>query len=148
MAVRKHAEQALRQSEERDCKLVDLSPYAIFINRQNRVVYVNPACLQLLRANQPEQLLGKSPLALFHPDFHPLVQERIRRLSETLRQVPPLEEKVVRCDGTLLDVEVRATAYRDDAGMAVQVILRDITERRQTMELLERRVAERTHELH
>jgi PAS domain S-box-containing protein len=144
------AEEALRQSEERYRALVDLSPDAIFINRDNRIVFLNPAALRLFGASSAAPILGRSPLDLHHPDCHALVRARIRQLLEG-QPVPPIEEKIVRVDGTVVDVEVAASPFTDADGVAIQVILRDITERkrveqalRQARDELEGRVQERT----
>jgi PAS domain S-box-containing protein len=133
---RKLMEQALRQSEERYRKLIENLPYGLLINRQNRVVYANPACLRLFAATQPAQLLGRSPFDLFHPDCHPQIRERIERLLATGEPVPTVEEQIIRCDGGVVAVEVAATPFQDDEGTAIQVILVDITERKRAEEAL------------
>jgi PAS domain S-box-containing protein len=147
ISQRKRTEQALRQSEERYRRLVDLSPYAIFLNRGNRIVYVNPACIQLFGAHGPEELVGRSPFDLIAPDYHDAIRRRIEHMLTCVEHVPALEEKIVRLDGKLVDVEVTAAPYRDEEGVAIQVILADITERKQAAEILERRVEERTREI-
>jgi PAS domain S-box-containing protein len=158
--LRMKAEEALRASEEQYRHLVELSPEAIYVNRDNRIELVNSAALRLFGATSPDQLLGKSPFHLFHPDYHPIVRERIRTLLEG-RSVPLIEEKIVRLDGTDRDVDVAASFFDDERGRAIQVILRDITERkraeealrasekalRQVNEQLEEKVRERTAEL-
>lgn len=133
---RKQMEQALRQSEERYRKLVEHLPYGLFINRENRVVYANPACLRLFGATQLEQLVGRSPFDLFHPDDHPQIRQRIERLLATGEPVPSVEEQIIRCDGAVVAVEVAATPFQDDEGSAIQVILVDITERKRAEEAL------------
>lgn len=133
---RKQMEQALRQSEERYRKLVEHLPYGLFINRQNRIVYANPACLRLFGATQAEQLVGRSPFDLFHPDNHRQIRQRIEWMLRVEEPVPAAEEKIVRCDGTVRVVEVAATPYRDEEGVAIQVILVDITDRKQAEEAL------------
>jgi PAS domain-containing protein len=76
--LRTKAEEALRASEEQYRRLVELSPEAIYVNRDNRIELVNSAALRLVGATSADQLLGKSPFDLFHPDFHPIVPERIQ----------------------------------------------------------------------
>lgn len=147
LSVPKRAEQALRQSEERYRRLVDLSPYAILIVRQNRIIFANPACVRLFGATQPGELIGQCLFARFHPDVHPLMQERARHALQTLAPLPPVEEQIIRLDGAIIDVEVVAVAYQDEEGMALQVILTDITERKYAAQTLEQRVEERTREL-
>jgi PAS domain S-box-containing protein len=133
ITARKRAEEALRASEEQYRRLVELSPEAIYVNRDNRIELVNSAALRLVGAISEDQILGKSPFDLFHPDFHPIVRERIRTLLEG-RSVPLIEEKIVRLDGTDRDVEVAASFFDDERGRAIQVILRDITERKRAEE--------------
>jgi PAS domain S-box-containing protein len=123
-------EEAVRQSEDRYRALVELSPDAIFINRQGRIVFVNPAALSLFGASGPEQLVGKSPFDLFHPDCHALMREREARLLAG-GSVPMAEEKIVKLDGTVTEVELAATAVEAEGGRAIQVIARDISERKE-----------------
>ena len=68
------AEELLWKSGERYRSLVELSPNPIFINRDDRIDYVNPAAMELFGATSAEQLLGRSPLELFHPDYHAAAQ--------------------------------------------------------------------------
>jgi PAS domain S-box-containing protein len=123
------AEEAQRQSEERYRGLVELSPEAVFVNRSDRIVLVNPAALELFGASSAEQLLGKSPFEVFHPDCHAIMRERIGKLLAGQR-APVLEEKIVRLDGVVVDVEVVAAPVADQGERAILVLLRDITERK------------------
>jgi PAS domain S-box-containing protein len=140
-AAKERAEEALRQSEERYRGLVELSPEGLFVNRNDRIVLVNPAALLLFGASSAEQLLGKSPFELFHPDFHALMRERIGKLLAGQR-ASLLEEKIVRLDGVPVDVEVVATPVMDQGERAILVLLRDITERKQTQAALQHTAAE------
>ncbi len=146
-------EEAIRQSEERYRSLVEVSPDALFVNRDNRIVFANPAALQLFGATGAEQVLGKSPFEMFEPGYHPIMRKRIETLLGG-ESVPLIESRIVRLDGTIRDVEVAAAPFDDSAGRAIQVILRDITERKQmegklrrAKDDLEIRVQERTLEL-
>ena len=134
---RKRAEEALRASEARYRSLVEHSPSAIFVNRDNRIVLLNQAALQLFGAATPEEVLGKSPYDVFHPDYHTTLRERIRQLNEG-QSVPLVEERIVRLDGDVRDVEVTAAPIVDAEGPAIQNILRDVTERRKREEELAR----------
>jgi PAS domain S-box-containing protein len=142
---RKRAEQLLRQSEERYRRLVAVSPYAILVNRGDRVIFANDQAIKLFGAVKAEELLDKSPFELFHPDDHAVIRERVHELLEGGVQVPVLEEKIVTLDGTPVDVEVSAARFTDEEGPAILVMLRDISERRRLQERL--RKAERIAEL-
>ena len=85
----------------------------------------------LLRATDPQQILGKFPLDTVHPDYHPMVQAHCERLLKDGGPVPLCEQKWVRLDGSAVDVEVASSAYWDVDGFAIQVIARDITERKE-----------------
>ena len=120
----------IRDSEERYRALVQHAPMAIFVNRDDRVVLVNDACMELFGATSAEQLLGKSPFELFHPDCHPGMRERIHRLWEEGEDVPLIEERIVRLDGDAVDVEVAAAPFQDQGVTAIHVVLSDITARK------------------
>lgn len=127
---RQRAKGALQHSVERYRHLVDLSPMAIFVNRGGRIDYINPAGLALFGAATPDQIIGKSPFDLFHADYHNVVRERIHQLTQERKAVPLIEEKIVRLDGATRDVEVAASPFTDHEGEAIQVILNDITNRK------------------
>lgn len=133
---RKQAELLLRQREEQYRRLVEVSPVAILINRGDRVVFINDQGVKLFGAHRPDQIIGKSPLDLFHPDDHASIRERIHRLVEGLRTIPLVEERIIRLDGSTADVEVTAARFVDHEGMAIQVVLRDITDRKRAEEAL------------
>jgi PAS domain S-box-containing protein len=127
------AQKAVRQSQERYRLLVDISPIAIYVNRGNRIEFVNPAAVRLLGASSPEEILGKSPYDIFHPDSHPSIRERIEHLRAG-ESVPLVEHKIVRLDGRILEAEVTASPFVDENGTAIQVMMHDITGRRQREE--------------
>ena len=128
-------EEKARESEERYRRLVELSPDAIFIQCDGKIVYTNPAGVRLVGATDAEQLLEKSVLDMILPDFRGVVQKRIERLKEG-EDLPALEEKHLRLDGSSIEVEVVATPFTYHDKPAAQVIVRDITERKRADLLL------------
>jgi len=126
---RRQADAALRRSEERYRNLIEMSADAIFVNRNNRIELANPAALRLFGATAAEQVLGRSPFDLFHPNNHEGIRERIRRLQSG-ENIVLAEERFVQADGSVRDVEIVASRVEDKEGLAVQVVLRDITERK------------------
>jgi len=128
----KRSEVALRESEERYRRLVELSFDAIGIHSGGQIVFVNPTAARLLGATKPEQILGKPFLDLVHSDCRAAVSDRVRQVLEEGESVPPVEEKLTRLDGVPIDVEALSLPiiYQDQP--AVQVVFRDITERKKT----------------
>ena len=108
---------------------MDASPDGILVVRDSRIEFLNPAAARLLGAASPDEVLGKSPFDMLHADSHGLIRERIeRRLrGETL---PPVEAQIVRCDGGVTDVEFNATLLDSRDGGSIQLIVRDIGERK------------------
>ncbi len=105
---------------------------ALFVNKAGRIVFANSAFLRLVGASSAGSVIGTSPLALFHPDYRPLVEERIRVLGQPGGQVPTVEERIVGLDGRVVDVEVTAAAFLDDGDHAILVIMHDLTARKVT----------------
>src|SRR5208337_244103 len=129
---RKHAEEALRESEERFRLLVENAPDSIFVaTGQGLFAFVNPSALKLFGAASKDQLAGSPVLERIHPSCHETVRERIRFLMREKRQVALSEQKYITLDGTVVDVETSAVpiTYEDNDGALVFV--RDITERKQ-----------------
>ena len=135
LTERKRAEEALKESEERYRVLVELSPNSICVHRDGELLYVNPAGVRLFGATDYAQLVGRSVLDFIHPDSLPIVRERMRqvRAGET---VPLIEEKFVTLNGEVRDVEVTSIPIIYERAQAAQVIIRDITERKQAEEKL------------
>lgn len=125
----------LHEMEERYRALVEMSPEAIFINRENKVVFVNPAAVSLFGAESKEQLIGKSPFELFVPEYHSLMKQRIETLFDG-GVVPRIEAQALRLDGRRVHVDVAASLIIENGVKAIQVLARDITERKLTGEML------------
>jgi len=131
---RKLSETALRESEERYRKLVEFSPDAISIHREGKIVFINVAGVKLLGAVNPEQLIGKSVLDFVHPDYKEIARERIRLMGEEGKNVSPVEEKLIKLDGSVINAEVIAMPFTYQGKPGVQVIIRDITDRKRAEE--------------
>jgi PAS domain S-box-containing protein len=120
----------VREETERYRRLVELSPDGIFISQNTRIVFVNPAAVRLFGASRESDLLGRSPFELFHPDFHSQIRDRVTCLLAG-EPMPMVEERVVRLDGSVTDVEVTGTLL-DRGQRTIQVIVRDISTRKRT----------------
>src|SRR5262249_32570964 len=96
---RKHAEAALRESEERYRQFVELCPDAILVHSEGKLVFVNSAACNLVGASEPDQVLGRQALEFVHPDDREVVRDRIRQLTEQGDRVSLLEERFVGLDG-------------------------------------------------
>jgi PAS domain S-box-containing protein len=127
---RKRTEQALRESEDRHRRLVELLPNAVWVHRDGRFTYVNPAALRLLGARDERELIGQPMIDRVHPDFRDSVLDRIRRILEQQGTVPAVEEKLLRVSGGEVYAEVTAMPFKTEGHQEVLVVARDMTDRR------------------
>lgn len=128
---RKRAEEALRESEARFQRLVELSPDAIVVHCGGKIVFINTAGAKLLSATSPEQIIGRSVMDFVHPDFHETVGQRLQQMKEG-QTVPPIEMKFIRLDGAEVYGEVVSVPFTYQDEPAVQVVVRDLTWRKRT----------------
>ncbi len=126
----KQMEGQIRASERWHRALVELSPHAIFVNCDDRIVFANQACVKLLGAFEPSQLVGKRVLDVIHPDSQEKVRERVASIRATNQAVPTIEERFVGLDGQPVEVEVTAAPIRFEGNPAIQVIATDIRARK------------------
>lgn len=127
----KLAEGELKDSEERYRRLVELSPCVIAVHSEGRIVFINRLGAKLYGLENPDELIGKPLMDFVHPDYRPLVYERVRLMLEEGKNVlPPVEERLILADGTVKDVEVAAAPFIFKNKPAIQLIAQDITERK------------------
>ena len=138
ITARKHAETALRDSEQRFRGLIEASPEAIYIHQDEKIVFVNRAAQVLFGATDPDQLIGKSVFALFHADSSNSVRESIQAIQSMTLSTPIVERKIVTLNGDVRFVEVAVSGFDIAGKHAIQGMIRDITERYQARAELER----------
>jgi PAS domain S-box-containing protein len=127
---RKRTEERLRESEERYRTLVEMSPDAVYVHEKPTIILANRQAALLLGAEEPAQLIGRRVFDHIAEESLPLALARTARLTAPGVRNPPVEMIFRRIDGSLVPVEAASAAVLVDGRLAVQVTLRDITERR------------------
>lgn len=128
---------AVKENEERYRRLVELSPDGIAIVVDNRFEFINPAGISLLGAAGTAELLGKEVESCVPPEFKDLIREHLELMSRGGDNVPWIEERFLRLDGTAVDVELSGVPFAHHGQPAIQIIFRDVTERIQAKQRLE-----------
>jgi diguanylate cyclase (GGDEF)-like protein/PAS domain S-box-containing protein len=129
---KKIAERMLLESEERYRKLVEFSPETTLIHENGKIVYVNKAGLNLVGADNINQIIGKNVLDFVHQDDLQHAINRMKKVNQGISEIS--EYRVVRLDGTLIFVDILAFQTTYQGEQAVQVIVRDVTERKKAAE--------------
>lgn len=130
------AEEALSESEERYRTLVSLSPEAIIILLEDKIVFANNAAVGMLGANDSKDLMGRSVIDFVHPDYKEKVTVRMRKVMDDGVTHPFLEEKLIALDGSELIVDSISIAFTYQGKPAVQLVAHDITARKKAEEAL------------
>lgn len=133
---RQQAEDALRESEERYRSLVEMSPEAIALYCEEKFVYINAAGARLLGAKKTQELIGRSIWDVVHPDYVGVVKQRVNQVENLGQQSQLLEQKLIRLDGFVRDVEIAGIPSTYQGKVATQIVIRDITDRKQDQEQL------------
>jgi len=133
---RKGTGQELSDPGQHYRNLVELSPDGIAIHCDGKLVYANPAAVNLMGAANASEVTGKPVLGFVHPDYHEIVKKRIQQTQKQSTVGGFIHEKFIRTDGKVIDVEVIAIPMTYDGRSATQVIFRDISERLQNEERL------------
>src|ERR1700722_16814043 len=135
---RSRAAKELKRSEENFRSLIELLPEGLMVHRDNKILYVNPNLIRLLGYASPDQLIGRSPLDLIHPDYHSFAAKRIDMVSEGEghQYNPPAEIVFLRKDGEPTYVEAEGLSIIFEGQRAITAILRDITEKKKAEEAL------------
>jgi len=127
----------LREAEEQYRSIVEHSPDAIFISVGGRFAYVNETAVELLGARDKGQLYETDPFSIIHPEYRPAAEERRKIVLEDKRVAEQTQSVYYRLDGRAIDVEVKSIPSFYNNTEAVHTIIRDITERKKTQELLQ-----------
>ncbi|MFX1284602.1 MAG: PAS domain S-box protein [Promethearchaeota archaeon] len=135
---RQEVEQALRESEARYRRLIELSPDAITLTDLNfNIIAVNQQAVKLSSASIAEELIGKNIMELIAlKDRNRVIDNFQKALQGGI--ISNYEYRLMKLDGTIYPAELSAALITDVDGnpFAFISIVRDITERKKTEEAL------------
>lgn len=128
---------ALEEVQQRYRDLVDVSPDAIVLHRNSKIIYANIAAAELLKTAHPDDLIGQSIKSFIHPDYQQQTQERLRALEEDkVKKLPLITLRVLAKTGDICDVEVASGITNFQGKAALLSVLRDTSARMQAQRAL------------
>lgn len=134
ITAQKQAEATLRESESRYRRLVELSFQAVANYKSDgTLVSLNTAGAKLLGAASPQMVVGRSIYDFVHPDYLETVKVRVSQMADGAGGAPLIEEQFVRLDGSTVDVEVAAVPITYQLQPAVEIVIRDISDRKRAI---------------
>ncbi len=132
----------LQATKDRYRRLVELSPEPILVHDGETILYVNPACLELVGAEDASELVGEGLRTFVSPDDWASARKRIEAVLNG-GDPPPLAKLTAhRLDGGEIRVELRGARIDYEGTPAVQVAMRDVTARDEVEAQLEAYAAE------
>jgi PAS domain S-box-containing protein len=136
-AQRLVAEETLRESEDRYRTLIENMPDAVILHMPSgKILYANSSAASLLHLTDPAVLTGKNVLDFVDPEYRDQVIARMDEAAEKGYRIPLLEEVLIRSDGTRVVVENQGCRVLFRGEYAIQVVVRDITERKGAQDVL------------
>jgi PAS domain S-box-containing protein len=131
VCITKHrADEALHESEDRFRTLVESSPDCIAVAVDERLAYLNPAGLKLIKVKNFDEVAGRSVYDFAPPELRD--QMHVRRQIVLERGIPsPLIEFPLQLpDGTAVLVESQAVPFVYLGQPAILNLMREITQRK------------------
>jgi PAS domain S-box-containing protein len=99
-----------------------------------RFAFLNKYAISLFGAKDAEKLIGTPVIERFHSDYRQSVLEQIEILIKEKKPVPLSEEKIIRLDGSVLDIDINAVPIHFNQIDAGLVFARDVSERKRLEE--------------
>ena len=121
----------LNESEKKYRALSDLSPDPIVVHKDRKILYVNKAGLRFFQVPEMGLLEGRDIMDFIHVDDRPASDARVAAVEKEAI-VTPLTEVRFTVGRKVVPTEVTAGPVLWDGWPAVQVVIRDITERKKT----------------
>jgi PAS domain S-box-containing protein len=136
LTERVKAAEAVREGEDRYRRLVELSPDAMAVYTGGTFVFATAAMARLLGAERAEDIVGRPLADVVHPDSPGATGWEGPAGTEAGTPVRFVEQRFLRLDRTPIDVEVAGIPLTYEGRPSVQIVVRDVTERKRTEDAL------------
>ncbi|MDF9764921.1 two-component system sporulation sensor kinase A [Bacillus velezensis] len=136
ISSRKKFQTILQKSRERYQLLIQNSIDTIAVIHNDKWVFMNESGISLFEAETYEDLIGKNVYDQLHPCDHDGVKQRLQNIINRKTESEIIKQSWFTFKNRLIYTEMVCIPTTFFGETAVQVILRDISERKQTEELM------------
>ncbi|SDJ97373.1 sensor histidine kinase [Natronincola ferrireducens] len=125
----------LMESEDWYRGVTQMLPTGLFIYTNYQCIFTNSAFQQMMGAKSQEDLIGKSIFDFIHPDSHLKIKNVIQVRKQQKKKEEIYEEKFIKLNGEVIDVEVRAIFLPHANREETLVIVTDVTPQKEKEKL-------------
>lgn len=119
-----------KESQDLYHNLVEMSPDIVAVVYQGKIEYINNAGCKLLGSEHPEEIIGQPVTEYIPLHLSKLIKDRTFASGKPDYDRLSFEFQVSRLDGKSIDVEMAARPILYDGRFAIQVVGKDITQRK------------------
>ena len=136
ISSRKRFQNKLQKSRERYHRLIQNSIDTIAVIYQNKWVFMNQSGIKLFGVKDYTDIIGQNIYSYLHPEYHQQVKEIMKKISDGHMDVIVTKQSWNSDSGKNVYTEMICIPTTYFGEPAVQVILRDLTERKQAEEMM------------
>ncbi|MCC6342733.1 MAG: response regulator [Bryobacterales bacterium] len=133
---REQSERALRESEQVHRRFLDLTPTPVVLCQAGRLVQGNPGWDRLIGAASHTDYAGRRLRDFLDLSSMDTVDESLRGAELQARETSIVESSLARLDGRKMQVEMVAIPVRRLGKPALQLVVKDVSERRRAEEAI------------
>lgn len=135
-----NARESIQKSEGLFRSIAETSPdYIVQTDNQGKITYASPAVKNII-GYEPDELIAESYLDLIPKSSQSKAKNMLERLR-AVKQLGHVEIEILHKDGRAIPVEISgALITQDEKADGMLAIIRDITERKRSEDILKRRL--------
>lgn len=130
-----YIEKILLKNEDCYSLLIENSREAIFVHRNDKVIFVNESAIKLVGLNTQDELIGRLILDFIDIEESENIKDKFDEIYNKQSIIVNFEGKIFKQDGKIANVQNTSTYFTYAGQPAILSIIRDITPEKQVEKL-------------